>query len=84
MKLDENELEELLTVAVQCNTLIPKLSYNDELAKNIFFAQKETKELSKEDIKRSYNNYLALALIGLDYSDSNVFKKIDNYMEYEY
>ena len=45
---------------------------------------KSKSELPKECIQRAHNNYLALCLIGLNYSDSDLFKKIDNFMENEY
>jgi hypothetical protein len=45
---------------------------------------KDKKSLEKDDIQRSHNNYLALCLIGLNQCDSDVFKKLDNYMDNEY
>ena len=84
MKLNNKELEEILTIAEQCKVLIPKLSYNEELTKKIFYCMKDKKPLEKDDIQRSHNNYLALCLIGLNQCDSNVFKKLDNYMDTEY
>lgn len=84
MKLNNKELEEILTIAEQCKVLIPKLSYNEELTKKIFYCMKDKKPLEKDDIQRSHNNYLALCLIGLNQCDSDAFKKLDNYMDNEY
>ena len=84
MKLNNKELEELLTITEQCKVLIPKLNYNEELARDIFYCMKDRKSLTRDMIQRIHNNYLALTFIGLNYCDSNIFKKIDNYMENEY
>ena len=50
MKLNNKELEEILTIAEQCKVLIPKLSYNEELTKKIFYCMKDKKKLEKDDI----------------------------------
>lgn len=84
MKFSEKELEELLTINEQAKVLINGLTYTEDLGKIIFNCMKSKSELPKEYIQRAHNNYLALCLIGLNYSDSDLFKKIDNFMENEY
>ena len=84
MKLNNKELEELLTITEQCKVLIPKLKYNEELSKTLFYCMKDKKQPDRETIQRVHNNYLALTMIGLNECDSSAFRKIDNYMENEY
>lgn len=85
MKLNNKELEELLTINEQAKTLVRRLTYCDELEKEIFNCIKNKSKLSRENIKRAHNNYLALCFfINLDYFDSEVFEKLDNYMNNEY
>lgn len=84
MKLNNKELEEIITIAEQCKVIIPKLSYNEELVKRLFICMKDNKKIDREDIQKSHNNYLALNIIGFNQCDSDVFKKLDNYMDNEY
>ena len=84
MKLNNKDLEEILTIAEQCKVLIPKLSYNEELTEKIYYCMKDKKQLERDDIQRSHNNYLALCLIGLNQCDTDTYKKLNDYMENEY
>ena len=84
MKLNNKELEELLTINEQAKVLMRGLTYCEELGKEIFNCMKNTSELSRECIQKAHNNYLALCLIGFNQCDSEVFKKLDNYMDNEY
>ena len=84
MILTEKELEELLAINEQAKIFIPKLTYYEELGGKLFNCMKNIAELSRESIQQAHNNYLVLHIIGLYYLDSDVFKKLDNYMENEY
>lgn len=84
MKLNNKELEELLTINEQAKALVRGLTYCDELGEKIFSCMKNNTELEKEYIQKAHNNYLALCLINLDYCESEVFEKLDNYMNNEY
>lgn len=84
MKLNEKELEELLTINEQAKVLIPRLTYTEELGEKIFECMKNKSELEREYIQKAHNNYLALWLIGFNQCDSEIFKKLDNYMDNEY
>lgn len=84
MKLNNKDFEEMLTITEQCKVLVPKLSYNEELTKKIFYCMKDKEELDKESIMRSRNNYLILRLIGLNRCNTDTYKKLNDYMEYEY
>lgn len=84
MKFTNKELEEIITIAEQCKIMIPKLSYNEELTERLFTCMKDKKKVAREDVQRCHNNYLALNIIGLNQCDSEVFKKLDKYMDNEY
>ena len=84
MKLNDKELEELFAINEQAKVLMRGLTYCEELAKELFNCMKNKTELSKEYIQKAHNNYLALCLIGLNQCDSEVFKKLDEYMDNEY
>ena len=81
MEFTDKELEELLTINEQAKVLIPKLTYNEKLAKEIIDSMKNKKELNKESIKNAYNNYLALAFLELNYSNTEIFRKIETYLD---
>lgn len=81
MEFTDNELEELLTINEQSRALMKSLTYCEELSEEIFNCMKNKKELKKEFIKKAHNNYLALHLIGLSYIDTELFKKLDNFMD---
>lgn len=84
MKLNDKELEELFAINEQAKVLMRGLTYCEELAKELFNCMKNKTELPKEYIQKAHNNYLALCLIGLNQCDSEVFKKLDEYMDNEY
>jgi hypothetical protein len=84
MKFNREELEELLTIAEQCKILVNKLSYNNELIETLFDCIKNDKKLNRDNIQRCHNNYLLLNMIGFNQCNSDVFKKLDNYMDNEY
>ena len=84
MKFTDEELEELLTINEQVKILTSGLSYLKELEDAIFECMKNKTELSRENIQKAHNNYLALSIIGLNQCDSETFKKLDNYMDTEY
>lgn len=84
MKLNNKELEELLTINEQAKVLVRGLTYCEELGEELFSCMKNKTELTREYIQKAHNNYLALCLIGLNQCDSEVFKKLDSYMDNEY
>lgn len=84
MKFTDEELEELLTINEQAKILTRGLSYIKELEDAIFECMKNKTELSRENIQKAHNNYLALSIIGFNQCDSETFKKLDNYMDTEY
>lgn len=84
MKLNEKELEELLTINEQAKILLPQLTYTNELGEMLFKCMKNKTKIDRDIIQKAHNNYLALHIIGINEFDSSVFKKLDNYMENEY
>lgn len=84
MKFTDEELEELLTINSQAGILMKSLTYTRELEEAIFNCMKNKTELETEYIQKAHNNYLALFLIGFNYTDNEVFKKLDEYMDTEY
>lgn len=84
MKFSYKELEEILTVNEQAKALCPGLSYTNELGKEVFDCMKNKKELNGQNIQQAHNNYLALCIMGLNYCNSNTFKKLDDYMDNKY
>ena len=83
MKFTDEGLEELLTINEQAK-ILTGLSYTKELEDAIFECMKNKTELSRENIQKAHNNYLALSIIGFNQCDSETFKKLDNYMDNEY
>ena len=83
MKFMDEELEELLTINEQAK-ILTGLSYTKELEDAIFECMKNKTELSRENIQKAHNNYLALSIVGFNQCDSETFKKLDNYMDNEY
>ena len=84
MKFNEEELEELLIINEQAKVLMRGLTYCEELGKKIIECRRNKVELPKEYIQKAHNNYLALCLIGFNQCDSEVFKKLDKYMDNNY
>jgi hypothetical protein len=81
MKLNDKELEEILTINEQAKSLIRGLTYTEELSKVIISCMKDKTELPEEYIQKAHNNYLALCLIGLNQCDTETFKKLDEYID---
>lgn len=84
MKFTSEELEKLLAVNSQAGMLMRGLTYTGKLEEELFKCMKDKTELSREYIQKAHNNYLALAIIGLNYSDDELFKKLDEYMDTRY
>ena len=84
MKFNEEELEELFIINEQAKVLMRGLTYCEELGKKIIECRRNKVELPKEYIQKAHNNYLALCLIGFNQCDSEVFKKLDKYMDNNY
>lgn len=84
MILTNDDYEEILTIIAQCKVIIPRLSYNEKLEKEVFDCMKNKIQPKREAIQQIHNNYLATALIGLNYCNTKTFEKLDYYMDNEY
>lgn len=82
MKFSEKELEYLITYAEQLKVLAPKITYNDELIKDLFYNMKEKTKVSDENLHHIENNFIAMDLIGFRTYDEKLRRKIDDYLEY--
>lgn len=51
MEFTDKELEELLTINEQAKVLIPKLTYNEKLAKEIIDSMKKKKRVKQRKYK---------------------------------
>ena len=80
MKFNDKELEELITYAEQVKVLVPRITYNEQLVKDLFFNMKDKTKVSVENINHIENNFIALDLIGLEYNEK-LRRKIDDYLE---
>lgn len=81
MKFTNKELELLITYAEQLKALFPALSYNDKLAKDLFFNMKNKTKVTDENLHHIENNFIAMDLIGFRTYDEKLRRKIDNYLE---
>ena len=84
MRLEDDDYEEILTIICQCKAMMPRLNYNENLEKEVFDCMKNKIQPKREAIQQIHNNYLAMALIGLNYCDTKTFEKLDYYMDNEY
>ena len=82
MKLNNKELEELITYAEQVKVLVPRITYNEQLVKDLFFNMKDKTKVSDENLHHIENNFIALDLIGLRSYNEKLRRKIDDYLEY--
>ena len=82
MKFNNKELEELITYAEQVKVLVPRITYNEQLAKDLFFNMKDKTKVSDENLHHIENNFIALDLIGLRSYNEKLRRKIDDYLEY--
>lgn len=57
MKLNNKELEELLTINEQAKALVRGLTYCDELGEKLFSCMKNNTELAKERIEKAQNKW---------------------------
>lgn len=81
MKFSEKELEYLITYAEQLKVLAPRITYNEQLIKDLFYNMKEKTKVSDENLHHIGNNFIVLDLIGLKSYDEKLRRKIDNYLE---
>ena len=81
MKFNNKELEELITYAEQVKVLVPRITYNEQLVKDLFFNMKDKTKVSDENLHHIENNFIALDLIGLRSYDEKLRRKIDNYLD---
>ena len=49
MKFNNKELEELITYAEQVKVLVPRITYNEQLVKDLFFNMKDRTKVSDEN-----------------------------------
>ena len=82
MKFNNKELEELITYAEQVKVLVPRITYNEQLVKDLFFNIKDKTKVSDENLQHIENNFIALDLIGLRSYNEKLRRKIDDYLEY--
>ena len=82
MKFNNKELEELITYAEQVKVLVPRITYNEQLVKDLFLNMKNKTKVSDENLHHIENNFIALDLIGLRSYNEELRRKIDDYLEY--
>ena len=82
MKFNDKELEELITYAEQVKVLVPRITYNEQLVKDLFLNIKDKTKVSDENLHHIENNFIALDLIGLRSYNEKLRRKIDDYLEY--
>ena len=82
MKFNNKELEELITYAEQVKVLVPRITYNEQLVKDLFFNMKDKTKVSDENLHHIENNFIALDLIGLRSYNEKLRRKIEDYLEY--
>ncbi len=82
MKFNNKELEELITYAEQVKVLVPRITYNEQLVKDLFLNMKDKTKVSDENLHHIENNFIALDLIGLRSYNEELREKIDDYLEY--
>ena len=82
MKFNNKELEELITYAEQVRVLVPRITYNEQLVKDLFLNMKDKTKVSDENLHHIENNFIALDLIGLRSYNEKLRRKIDDYLEY--
>lgn len=82
MKFNDKELEELITYAEQVKVLVPRITYNEQLVKDLFLNIKDKTKVSDENLHHIENNFIALDLIGLISYNEELRRKIDDYLEY--
>ena len=81
MKFNNKELEELITYAEQVKVLVPRITYNEQLVKDLFLNMKDKTKVSDENLHHIENNFIALDLIGLRSYNEELRRKIDDYLE---
>ena len=82
MKFNNKELEKLITYAEQVRVLVPRITYNKQLVKDLFLNMKDKTKVSDENLHHIENNFIALDLIGLRSYNEKLRRKIDDYLEY--
>ena len=82
MKFNNKELEELITYAEQVKVLVPRITYNEQLVKDLFFNMKDKTKVSDENLHHIENNFIVLDLIGLRSYNEKLRRKIEDYLEY--
>ena len=82
MKFNNKELEELITYAEQVRVLVPRITYNKQLVKDLFLNMKDKTKVSDKNLHHIENNFIALDLIGLRSYNEKLRRKIDDYLEY--
>ena len=82
MKFNNKELEELITYAEHVKVLVPRITYNEQLVKDLFLNMKDKTKVSDKNLHHIENNFIALDLIGLRSYNEELRRKIDDYLEY--
>lgn len=81
MKFSEKELEYLITYAEQLKVLAPRITYNEQLVKDLFMNMKEKTNVSDDNLYHIENNFIVMDLIGFRTYDEKLRRKIDEYLE---
>ena len=81
MKFNNKELEHLITYAEQVKVLIPLITYNEQLIRDLFENMINKSKVSVENLHRIENNFIALDLIGLTSYDIKLRMKIDKFLD---
>ena len=76
MRINEEEFNEIMSVIVQCQIFAPRISYNKELEQEVLETYKNKKELTKEQIKKIFNDYTVALMLGF-INETETFKKIE-------
>ena len=81
MKFSNKELEYLITYAEQLKVLAPRVTYNEQLVKDLFFNMKNKTKVTDENLHHIENNFIILDVIGLRTYDEKLRNKIRKYLE---
>ncbi len=81
MKFSEQELEYLITYAEQLKVLTPRITYNEQLVRDLFENMRDKTKVSDENLLHIENNFIVMDLIGFKIYDEELRRKIDNYLD---
>nr|DAK95074.1 MAG TPA: protein of unknown function (DUF5432) [Caudoviricetes sp.] len=79
MKFNEKELEYLITYAEQLKILTPRITYNDQLIKDLFINMKLKTPVNNKNLSHIVNNFIVMDLIGFNTYDKKLRQTIEDY-----